>query len=796
MYEPQSVRLVRVRSRISTTRWEARVDRAKEIEKYIQQVESFMRGGDSQNAAIGKIFKQNCKCVWLLRHLIKYKKNGFEGLIDCRMPRDPQLSDRTREIIQTACLGNPNAGPDAIVNILNEQRISQIPSEPTIKKEIRRIKNRQKYAEKKQKQETPEIVKLPLAGGELLLAAELETGIMQAVTDEVMNIAKEANEAAGDRVAEKDTNRRDRLGHFTKEYNKSRQREPGQKIPDYLRSAEHKAKGRVPNWARFAHENKSSIGAKINTLTLSWGVLETKGWDALRSPRVTGLGELTGYAYMPSTLSKMTSALAISGAGNRLLDAVGVGWHKVASQRWGERGSIAALYVDNHSKEVWSSLYTLSGKVSHLNRVMPCISTTYIHTGAGASLVASVQSGGAPLAPRLLDIINATEKKLGEEKEIRRAVVIDSEGSTFDILESFAKNTHNETKSRIIVTPLRPSRMPSLEIRHAEGAEYQPYREHDKLRIGKATLNHKTTGRSIEIGTLEVQREHRENDTILLTNGLELEESGKNLADLYFRRWPIQENFFKAAGPIGLKEHRGNCGEMVANVAIESKLEKLERQERKCEKKIIELNKELPVREAKAKEIKIEKEEVSRELVQYRKTLDTLITNGMRDGKEIGNAAARHQLTLAHYEAVDIKDRKAEKVYTELRAQQEKSNASLTEIKEKKEKLTPLKTIRKIDVELDKILTATKLTFSLLITFVLREYLLCASISPQTFLSRVLCLDGRRETTTKEETIVFYENPRDPELAQALQIACSKLNERHLQRNNRLLRYQIEPAPS
>jgi adenylate kinase family enzyme len=167
-----------------------------------------------------------------------------------------------------------------------------------------------------------------------------------------------------------------------------------------------------------------------------------------------------------------------------------------------------------------------------------------------------------------------------------------------------------------------------------------------------------------------------------VTNGLELEEPSKNLADLYFRRWPIQENFF------------------------------------------IELNKELPVREAKAKEIKIEKEEVSRELVQCRKTLDTLITNGLRDGKELGNAAARHQLTLAHYEAVDIKDRKAEKNYTERRAQQEKSNASLIEIKEKKEKLIPLKTIRKIDVELDKILTATKLTFSLLITFVLREYLL------------------------------------------------------------------------
>lgn len=796
MYKPKDMRLARVRSCISTTNWEKRVNKGKEIEKYILQLEGFLKDNDSQNAAIKKIFKSNSKRIWLMRYLARYRESGFEGLIDGRTPRDSKLSNQVHEIIEAIYLADPNTELNKVVEVLNRQNIKPIPSESTIKKEIRRIKDRQRYAKKKQRHETPEIVKLPLAGGELLLAAELETGVMQAATDEVMKIAKEANEAAGDRVAQKDTNKRDKLGHFTKEYNESRRRKPGQKIPDYLRSAEHKAKGRVPNWARFVHEKESSITAKINTLTLSWGVAETKGWDALRSPRAAGLGELTGYAYMPSTLSKMTSALAISGAGDRLLDAVGINWHKVSSQRWGERGSIAALYVDNHSKEVWSSLYTLSGKVSHLNRVMPCITTTYIHTGAGASLVASIQSGGAPLAPRLFDIINATEKKLGEEKEIRRAIVIDSEGSTFDILESFVKNTHNEKKSRIIVTPLRPSRMPSLEIRHAEGAEFQPYREHDKLRIGKATLKHKTTGRSIEIGTLEVQKERRENDTILLTNGLELGESGKNLADLYFRRWPIQENFFKDAGPVGLKEHRGNCGEMVVNIAVESKLEKLERQERKIEKKIIELNRELPVREAKAKKTKIEKEEASKELAQRRKKLDTLITNGLRDGKELGNAAVRHQVALAHYEAVDIKNIKAEKIYTERRAQQEKSNVNLIEIKEKKEKFIPLKTIRKIDVELDKILTATKLTFSLLITFVLREYLLCASISPQTFLSRVLCLEGRRETTTKEETIVFYENPRDPELTQALQIACSKLNERCLQRNNRVLRYQIEPAPS
>jgi hypothetical protein len=44
-------------------------------------------------------------------------------------------------------------------------------------------------------------------------------------------------------------------------------------------------------------------------------------------------------------------------------------------------------------------------------------------------------------------------------------VVIDSEGSTFDILTSFSE------RRRIIVTPLKPSRVSELEVSSATGME-------------------------------------------------------------------------------------------------------------------------------------------------------------------------------------------------------------------------------------------------------------------------------------------------------------------------------------
>ena len=176
---------------------------------------------------------------------------------------------------------------------------------------------------------------------------------------------------------------------------------------------------------------------------------------------------------------------------------------------------MAALYIDSHVKEVWSSLFRQSGKVSRLNRVMPRITETYIQTGAGTPLVASVQSGGAPLAPRFMELVKNAEAKL-DGGVVRRAVIVDSEGSTFDILAAC------DAEERVIVTPLKPSRMPSLKLKYSRGSYYRPYRDHDELRVGSGTLSHKSSGRSLEVGVLHVRRTHRDRDTVLLTTGLAL----------------------------------------------------------------------------------------------------------------------------------------------------------------------------------------------------------------------------------------------------------------------------------
>ncbi len=784
-YQPTRPELQRVKSRISLQTWRERIARARADEVVLKRVLAAVERCGSLNEAMAEHLPSSRRS-WALRHIPSYREHGFEGLIDKRTPREPKISKECRHALQAARATNPKVTVVQALEILQGLGLKTLPSESTIKREFRRVDDRHRYTEKK-KQAVRDVVDLPFAGGELLLAAETETGGLNALTANVMELGEEAEVEADGRTPSKDVGHRDRRGRFTITYNRRRRRKRGEAIPDYLKSAEEKAEGRVPTWAQFVYERAETIEAKIRMLTFGWMVAATKGWAALRAPDTAGLEALTGFAYMPSTLAKFVSALAISGAGTPLLETVGQHWHEVAQAHFGEPGAMAAIYIDNHAKEVWSSLYTQSGKVSHLNRVMPCITTTYAHTGAGTPLVLSVQSGSAPLAPRLVGLVEEAEESLGGG--IARAVVIDSEGSTFDLLNSFAE------REQVLITPLRPARAANLTLSYSPGSYFRPYREKDELRIASCTLTQKDTGRSLELGALLVRREHRESDTVLLTNGLDLGLEGRELADLYFRRWPIQENAFKEAAVVGLDQHRGNCGRMVANVAVVTKLEKIAARMERIDETLASLYAESDAVEATAVKSAKEEQRAHSFLATRRRRLDALIAGGKTTGKTFARVAVEHQQALGRAEKLTTVATKARQSADQHQGRVAKLEKQTEELAARQKHLEPQRIIRQLDVAQDMILTATKLTAIQLISFALRKYLSALPMTPETFVSRVFRVRGRKEIEPNIERVVFYENPRDPEVTAALYDACRRLNKRALRRDGRRLRYAVEIAP-
>jgi hypothetical protein len=785
VYEPTSPTLIRVRSCVTDETWQRRVARAKRDEVVIKRILAGEAKGRSLNEAIAKEVPANRRS-WALRRIPGYREHGFEVLIDSRTPREPEVSVACRQAVQAAREARPRLTVAEALTILRAQRITPLPSASTIKREFARVKERKKYARRKARQGRTVVTELPLAGGELLAAAETETRGIAALTKAVVGVAAAALEASEGKTPAKDVVGRSAEGKFTARYNRARRRQGSEQVASYLRTPAEKAEGRVPSWPRFVNEQPQTIDAKLRMLVFCWMVAGSKGWDALRAPDVAGLASLTGFAYMPATLAKFVSALAISGAAQPLIDTTARHWHEVAQARWAEPGAMAALYIDNHAKEVWSSLFTQSGKVSHLNRVMPCITTTYAHTGAGTPVVLSVQSGAAPLAPRLVELVAQAEATL--ETDIERAIVIDAEGCTFDLLESFAK------AKRVVITPLKPSRVPSLELTYTRGSYYRPYRDHDELRIAHATLRHKSSGRTLEIGALLVRRKHRDVDIVLLTTGLALGMEGHDLADLYFRRWPVQENAFKDGNAVGLSEHRGNCGQVVTNLAVVSELERLEGRAARDADALRAITAEADRLETAAAEHARAHQRAAAALATRRRRLDDLIAQRKTGGKAFMKVALDHQQALVSLEAATKRVTRSRAALDKHRVRRATLETHAVEIVARTKRLASQRTIRKLDTAQDTILTATKLTALQLISFVLREYVPATSMTPQTFIQRVLPVRGRKETSQDQELIVFYENPRDPAINELLRNACARLNQRKLQRVRRTLKFAVEPA--
>jgi len=192
--EPTSPQLQRVKSRISAESWERRIEQATQDEVVIKAVLAEVAGGVTLNEAMARRLPASRRS-WALRLIPGYREHGFEALIDTRTPREPKVGKGCRQALQAARAANPRLTTAEAIQILRAQGIAPLPSESTIKREFARVDDRRGYAEKKRRAEH-EVVELPFAGGELLLAAEAETGAIAELTTTVTQLADDAKASA------------------------------------------------------------------------------------------------------------------------------------------------------------------------------------------------------------------------------------------------------------------------------------------------------------------------------------------------------------------------------------------------------------------------------------------------------------------------------------------------------------------------------------------------------------------------------------------------------------------------
>src|SRR5215210_3073851 len=141
MYEPSQPRLAVVMSRISADSWDARVEKARRDAAVLGAISARVKAGAALDEAIRQEVAASRRS-WVIRHWASYRREGFEGLIDERVPREPKLAKESGPLIEAARRANATVTVDEVVSLLREQRVRVLPSASTIKKHFARVDGR------------------------------------------------------------------------------------------------------------------------------------------------------------------------------------------------------------------------------------------------------------------------------------------------------------------------------------------------------------------------------------------------------------------------------------------------------------------------------------------------------------------------------------------------------------------------------------------------------------------------------------------------------------------------------
>lgn len=197
-YKPKSEDLQEVRRRISERSWLKRVSDARRRERVVKKVIEYVASGESRNAAIAAAAPDSKRSA-TLRDLLKHEDEGFEGLIDRRTPRDPEIPISIQDAIEVARMANPSISVKEVEKIL-QQKYEDSPSSTSIKRIWkdagleRRPGRPGAHDQAKGAEASVEVEPLEAAGFQLIRAGEAETEAVGRLVDTVMAVADELPE--------------------------------------------------------------------------------------------------------------------------------------------------------------------------------------------------------------------------------------------------------------------------------------------------------------------------------------------------------------------------------------------------------------------------------------------------------------------------------------------------------------------------------------------------------------------------------------------------------------------------
>lgn len=764
--------------------WEQRLAEAQVRLATIEAVEAAIASGMSEVRALVEVGGSLHRSTYR-GQLRRLQVGGLAALFNKRPPPPPEELKATPAVKALICamrLADPNVGVERIAEVLASRFETTL--SPTVIKRVLGVEGLNRSpGGKRFLPAKPTEEELLFAGAEFFRMADEELGYGPALAEVITTCAREIAAASPRPETPSVAVGRDERGHFTAESNAANAKGEESLGPAF-RSIDDKRRESDLGARRLASAAPATVADKVTAVLALPYLTDTGravGIDTYRAR--TGIVEACGTAYASSTLDRFLRDAKYLGLGQPLVEFHAGFWqaHEPVADT---KAAAMCIYLDASNKALWTNKFTRCGKVSSNGRVMPCLEQAFLHTGMGTPLYFQTFSGHESLVKQAMPLLAKTEALVGSDWMAGRILVIDGEGAAMDLLRQL------DAAGREYVTILREGQVSGPEVVRDLTA-WVPHREFEEIAEGNFTLGAK--GKTpYDVRVVLLRRVRAGQLTVLATSVKPETFDASEVADAYFDRWPKQERRFRTFSQgAHFKRIHGYGKQLVTNIAVVNKLDKLAIQRKRVDKRRETLDAVLIVaRKARQK---------ARRAVNLTKARRKLSDN--RVAFELSAKRPNPKVVAARVEEGHAERDRSAQAHERLRLADEavvRAEAEEVVLKEKAaelaERATELesrRTIYQADTELDMIMTAFKLGFVLVAEAALRMYFGGMRMSLDGFIRHILTIPGTRITDTKTVTIRFKPSP-DKKVQAALVAACARVTAFERRRDGKLLRMEVE----
>lgn len=587
-------------------------------------------------------------------------------------------------------------------------------------------------------------------------------------------------------VTQEERELRDWRGRFLPTYNDARERRDPE-VGAVFESVETKREDKDLGRLQINGTSPETLQRKLLALMALPVVTDRGHFDGATDVRGTWLASLEGIDYMPETLSKFGRELKWAGVSRSMIEQHARIWHQHLSEWVGDdKVCSTVLYVDATTKPLWTDHFHRSGRVAMLGRVMPCVETVLIHTGAGVPLYVKTYSGNVALVKNVLPLIEEMEEAIGEGM-LGRLSVMDGEMDSVALFKQF------DAAGRYFVTPLDANRV--RDLNDVEGLKHLvSYRDGDWIGGGWVSLRDSHAPRSAlyRCRAVVLERRTKETFTVFATNAPAEEFADSVLMDTYFQRWPAQEGIIRQLNMATAFKGTHGYGKMrVLNLSVIDKITQLQARAHRLAEQMGEAKTGQLETSAELHEQEIEHRRLERNLDNARHS-QTLLAR-----EEKVHTAAYTELKTR--EATLKRDLEHQKLLVEKATQnEEESRAHVEAIVEKsrrnqqdRQHLETRTEIYQTDTELDQVFSVLKLGFALLVQFLIHRFFDGMRIDLMTFVNQIFLVPGVRIRTDTTETLRFQAHRRNPKMMLDLEAACERVNALRHVHDGRVIRMEV-----